>query len=52
MNDDLQRDIELTREALEEVDTDMVVDHQRVETWAKSLDTAIPVPLPIPARPT
>lgn len=52
MNDDRQRNIELTREALEDVDTSRVVDHQRVETWAKSLDTDTPMPVPTPARPT
>ncbi|MFU4581454.1 hypothetical protein ACM71K_30525 [Pseudomonas aeruginosa] len=52
MNDDRQRDIELTRQALEDVDAGRVVDHQRVEAWAKSLATDTPVPVPTPARPT
>ncbi len=52
MNADQPRDIELTREALKDVDTGRVVDHQRVEAWAKSLDTDTPLLLPAPARPT
>lgn len=51
MNDDQQGDIELAREALEDVDTGRVVDHQRVEAWAKSLGTDSPMPLPTTVRP-
>lgn len=49
VNDDERRRAELTREALADVDTDLVVDHQRVEFWTKSLGTDNPWPLPTPA---
>ncbi|MFP6860089.1 hypothetical protein [Pseudomonas sp.] len=41
----------LTREALADVDADLLVDHQLVEAWAKSLSTASPSALPTPAVP-
>ncbi len=34
----------LTREALAEVDTDRVIDHQTVQAWADSLSTDKPLP--------
>jgi predicted transcriptional regulator len=36
----------LTREALADVDTGRVIDHQAVQAWAESLDTDQPLPLP------
>ncbi|TDA47343.1 MULTISPECIES: CopG family transcriptional regulator [Burkholderia] len=36
----------LTREALSDVDTGHVVDHQAVQAWADSLDTDTPLPTP------
>ena len=36
----------LTREALADVDTRRVIDHQAVQAWADSLDTDQPLPLP------
>ena len=36
----------LTREALTDVDAGRVIDHQAVQTWADSLNTAQPLPLP------
>lgn len=36
----------LTREALADVDTGMVIDHQSVQAWAESLGTDQPLPLP------
>lgn len=36
----------LTREALHDVDTGQVVDHQAVEEWAASLGTDSPLPVP------
>ncbi len=51
LNDDERRRTELTREALADVDTDLVVDHQLVEAWAKSLSTDSPWPPPTPVRP-
>ncbi|CAD5108540.1 hypothetical protein [Zestomonas carbonaria] len=50
LNDDEERYTNLTREALADVDTDLVVDHQLVEAWAKSLGTGNPAPLPTPVR--
>lgn len=44
-NDD-QRLADLTREALADVSEGLVIDHALVETWAQSLDTDTPVPLP------
>jgi len=38
----------LTREALADVDTGRVIDHQAVQAWADSLDTDQPLPLPLP----
>lgn len=38
--------IRLTREALAEVDTGRVVDHQAVQNWAASLDSEQPLPVP------
>lgn len=49
---DERRYAELTREALADVIEDLVIDHELVERWAKSLDSDTPVPLPTPARPT
>lgn len=49
INDDERRHTERTREALEDVDTGLVVAHQRVEAWAKSLGTDSPAALPMPA---
>lgn len=50
-NDD-QRLADLTREALADVSEGLVIDHALVETWAQSLDTDTPVPLPTPDRST
>ncbi len=36
----------LTREALADVDAGRLIDHQAVQAWADSLDTANPLPLP------
>lgn len=36
----------LTREALADVDTGRVIDHQAVQAWADSLDTETPLPVP------
>jgi len=36
----------LIREALADVDTGRVIDHQAVQAWADSLDTDQPLPLP------
>ncbi len=36
----------LTMEALAEVDTHAVIDHQAVQAWAESLDTDKPLPVP------
>ncbi|MFA5679598.1 MAG: ribbon-helix-helix domain-containing protein [Pseudomonas sp.] len=36
----------LTREALSDVDTGCVIDHQAVQAWADSLSTDTPVPVP------
>lgn len=36
----------LTREALADVDTGQVIDHQAVQAWADSLGTNEPLPLP------
>lgn len=36
----------LTLEALAEVDTHSVIDHQAVQAWADSLSTNHPLPLP------
>ncbi|MEQ1600617.1 MAG: ribbon-helix-helix domain-containing protein [Methylophilaceae bacterium] len=36
----------LTLEALADVDTGQVIDHQSVQTWAESLGSAKPLPLP------
>lgn len=36
----------LTREALVDVDTGSVIDHQAVQAWANSLDTESPLPAP------
>lgn len=38
----------LTQEALADVDTGRVVDHQAVQAWADSLNTDIPLPVPVP----
>ena len=38
----------LTREALADVDTGRVIDHQAVQAWADSLDTDQTLPLPFP----
>ncbi len=51
-DDEDGRLVELTREALADVDAGKVVDHQLVEAWAKSLDTDRPSPLPTPASAT
>nr|QHU24632.1 hypothetical protein [Pseudomonas aeruginosa] len=50
-NDD-RRFADLTHEALADVSEGLVIDHALVETWAQSLDTDTPVPLPTPDRPT
>jgi predicted transcriptional regulator len=36
----------MTREALADVDAGRVIDHQAVQAWADSLDTANPLPVP------
>lgn len=36
----------LTREALEDVDTGRVIDHQSIQAWADSLSTDQPLPAP------
>ncbi|MEE7626518.1 ribbon-helix-helix domain-containing protein [Methylobacter sp. Wu8] len=36
----------LTLEALADVDTGHVIDHQAVQAWANSLDTDKPLPIP------
>ena len=36
----------LTREALADVDTGRVIDHQTVQEWADSLGSDTPLPLP------
>lgn len=36
----------LTLEALAEVDANQVVDHQSVRTWAESLNSDMPLPVP------
>ena len=36
----------LTREALADVDTGRVIDHQAVQAWADSLGTDEPLPVP------
>jgi len=36
----------LTLEALDDVDTGDVIDHQAVQAWADSLDAENPLPLP------
>ena len=36
----------LTLEALDDVDTGGIIDHQAVQAWADSLDTENPLPLP------
>jgi predicted transcriptional regulator len=36
----------LTREALADVDADLVIDHQAVQEWANSLSTDDPLPVP------
>ncbi len=38
--------IRLTLEALADVDTDCVIDHQAVEAWVDSLGTDAPLPAP------
>ncbi|GLK91966.1 hypothetical protein GCM10017655_50300 [Pseudomonas turukhanskensis] len=47
-----RRYADLTREALADVREGLVIDHELAETWAQSLDTNTPVPLPTPERPT
>lgn len=42
----------LTLEGLADVDAGRVVDQAAVEAWAASLDTATPLPRPLPADPT
>ena len=37
----------LTREAMVEVETGQVIDHQAVQAWADSLDTDTPLPPPL-----
>lgn len=37
----------LTREAMSEVDSGQVIDHQAVQAWADSLGTDTPLPLPL-----
>lgn len=37
----------LTREALADVDAGRVIDHQRMQDWADSLDTETPLPAPM-----
>ena len=36
----------LTREALADVDAGRVIDHRAVQTWAESLGTGDPLPVP------
>lgn len=36
----------LTREAMADVDTGRVIDHQAVQAWADSLSTDTPLPVP------
>jgi predicted transcriptional regulator len=36
----------LTREALADVDTRRIIDHQAVQAWADSLSTDTPLPVP------
>lgn len=36
----------LTREALAEVDSGLVIDQRRVRAWAASLSSGVPLPLP------
>ena len=36
----------LTREGLADVDTEHVIDHQSVQTWADSLSAEQPLPVP------
>lgn len=36
----------LTREALADVDSGQLIDHQAVQAWADSLDTDHPLPVP------
>ncbi|MGI9282020.1 MAG: CopG family ribbon-helix-helix protein [Endozoicomonas sp.] len=36
----------LTREALADVDSNAVIDHQAVQEWADSLDSENPLPVP------
>lgn len=36
----------LTREAMADVRAGHVIDHQAVQTWADSLDTDVPLPMP------
>ena len=38
----------LTREALADVDTGRVINHQSVQAWAESLNTSSPLPAPVP----
>lgn len=37
----------LTREALDDVDAGLVIDHLSVQAWAESLDTDYPLPAPL-----
>lgn len=36
----------MTRKALADVDTGLVIDHQAVQAWADSLSTDTPLPVP------
>jgi predicted transcriptional regulator len=36
----------LTREAMADVDTGLVIEHQSVQSWAESLGTDRPLPVP------
>lgn len=36
----------MTREALADVDANLVIDHQAVQAWADSLSTDTPLPVP------
>lgn len=36
----------LTREAMADVDTGLVIDHQSVQAWAESLSSDRPLPVP------
>jgi predicted transcriptional regulator len=38
---------QLTLDALADVDAGKAVDHDEVETWAESLDTSTPLPIPL-----